>query len=345
VQKHFSNCLTRLAGAIALAAIGTMYGSLAQADPLKIRVDWAVVPGQFAPLIPEAANEAPGLFRHYGKSYVVEALRLDGGGATLTALAVGETDISTLSPQALALAVNNAKLDIRIIGQQITTEVPGYLQSFFWVKANKIKTIDDLKGKVIGVNALGSAPDSAVETMLKRHNLRAPNDYQILEISFPSQLPTLRADKIDLAILLPPFSVEAEADPSLKRLFSIGEVFGPLETSVWVSRTDFIAQHRAAIVDFLEDNIRMRQWMMDPKTRGDAIKVLSTVSKVPAERFESWVYTHNDYYYDPKAMVDVPLLQKNIDDMKAAGIISSTINAASHADLSLVQEAAARTER
>jgi sulfonate transport system substrate-binding protein len=340
VQKRLSNNVPQLSGAILCALIG--HASVAQAEPLKIRVDWTVVPGQFAPLIPEVPNYAPNVYRHYGKSYIVEPLKFEGGGATLTALAVGNTDVSTLSPQALVLAVTNAKLDVRVIGQQISTEVPGYLQTYFWAKASKVNTIDDLKGKVIGVNARGSAPDSAAEIMLAQHDLKLPNDYQILEVPFPSQLPALKADKIDVGVLIPPFNLEGGADPSLKPIFSIGDVFGALETSMWVSRADFIKAHRAALVDFLEDNIRMRRWMTDPETRDDAIKELSAISKIPAERFQSWVYTRNDYYYDPNAMVDVTRLQRNIDDMKNARLVPEAIKASSYADLSLAQEAATR---
>jgi NitT/TauT family transport system substrate-binding protein len=345
VHERFSHNATWLLGTVACALAWVTHATTTLADPVKIRVDWTVVPGQFAPLIPEVPNYAPGVYRHYGKSYIVEPLKFEGGGATLTALAVGETDISTMSPQSLVLAVTNAKLDVRVIGQQISTEVPGYLHTYFWVKADKIRTIGELKEKVVGVNARGSAPDSAIEIMLLRHNLKPPGDYQILELPFPSQLPALKADKIDLGVVIPPFNLEAEADPSLKPLFSIGDVFGPLETSMWVGRADFIQDHRAAIVDFLEDNIRMRQWMFDPKTRGDAIRELSAVSKLSAARFENWVYTHKDYYYDPNAMVDLARLQRNIDDIKAAGIVPAAINASSYADLSLVREAAARVER
>lgn len=118
-------------GACLFVVFVTTYAPVVKADPLEIRVDWTVVPGQFAPLIPEVPKYAPDVYRYYGKSYIVEPIRLDGGGATLTALAIGSTDISTMSPQALALAVTNAKLDVRVIGQQISTEVPGYLQTDF----------------------------------------------------------------------------------------------------------------------------------------------------------------------------------------------------------------------
>lgn len=335
------------AGKIALAAalaISSLAACGAKAEPTKIRVDWSVIPGQFAPLMPTVPDYAPNVYRHYGKSYVVDPIKLKGGGATLTALAVGDTDVSTLSPQALVLGVVNAKLDLRVIGEQISTEVPGYLQTYFWVDKNKIKTIDDLKGKVIGVSALGSNVDSAAEMVLNRHGLVAQRDYQIVEIAFPAEYPSLKAGKIDAAILVPPFNLSAETDPDIKPIFSIGDAFGPVETLMWIAKADFVAQHRAALVDMLEDNIRMRRWMFDPKTRMEAVKQLSDATKIPVEKFASWVYSKKDYYYDPNAMVDVARLQKNVNDMKTAGIIPEAINVTPYVDLSLAKEAAARVK-
>ena len=92
----------------------------AGAEPLKIRMDWQVMPGHFAPLIPSVLKYAPGVFRHYGKSYVVEPVRLPGGGPTLTALASDQIEMSgAFSPQQLVLGTVEAKQDLRVIGQGI----------------------------------------------------------------------------------------------------------------------------------------------------------------------------------------------------------------------------------
>jgi ABC-type nitrate/sulfonate/bicarbonate transport system substrate-binding protein len=240
------------------------------------------------------------------------------------------------------LGIVNAKLDLRVIAQQLSTEIPGHLKTWFWVNKDRIKTIGDLEGKVIGVNARASATDAAAEIVLSRHGLTPLRDYQLLEVAFPFQLAALKAGKIDAAVLVPPFNLDAEADPSLAPLFSLGDAFGPLETSVWAGKADFIANNRAALVDFLEDNMRMRRWMLDPATRKDAIRLLSDVSKVPSEKYAGWVYSSKDYYYDPDARVDVKRLQKNIDDMKRANIVPAAIDVAPYVDLSLADEAAAR---
>src|SRR5215475_13287906 len=95
---------TRLA-TLACAFLAAMTVGSVSAEPAKIRVDWSTIPGQFAPLIPTVPKYAPNVYRHYGKSYVVEPVRTQGGGASLTALAANQIDIATISPQALVLGV------------------------------------------------------------------------------------------------------------------------------------------------------------------------------------------------------------------------------------------------
>jgi ABC-type nitrate/sulfonate/bicarbonate transport system substrate-binding protein len=314
----------------------------AKTAPVEIRVDWTTTPAQLAPLIPSLPHYAPDVYRHYGKSYVVDPLKLEGGGATLTALAVGDTDLSTLGPQALVLGVTNAKLDLRVIGLQVATEMPGYLQTYFWVRRGEVESIDDLKGKIIGISALGSTVSAAAAMVMANHGFRVTRDYRFLELPFPSQLPALEAHEIDAAVLVPPFHLRALNNPALKPVFGIGDAFGPVETSMWVATSEFVARNRAILVDFLEDNIRMRRWMFDPMTRADAVKQLSDTTKIPVAQYADWVYTKGDYYYDPDAKIDVAVLQKNINDMKGSGLIPQAINVAPYVDLSLAVEATRR---
>jgi hypothetical protein len=82
--------------------------------------------------------------------------------------------------------------------------------------------------------------------------------------------------------------------------------------------------------------------MFDPKTRDDAIKMLSDFTKIPASGFSGWIFTHKDYYYPPDALTDLKILQNNVDVMHEAGVIPSTIDVAPYVDMSLAKEAAAR---
>src|SRR5262245_18886916 len=215
-----------------LLAIGVLVAAgAANAEPLKLRIHWATVPGHWAPLNAKIGAEVQ---PHYGKSYVVEPIFIAGSGPALQALAAGELDLSGLSPQVISAGINEAKLDLRSIGQQLSTDVPGYAGSGYWVRKAEITKIEDLKGKTIGVNARGSTIDAAVRSMLAKHGMEDQKDYQIVELRYPAQLPALQAKKIDLAILLRPFDDEAAKDPSLKQLFTMGDAIGPTETVTWV---------------------------------------------------------------------------------------------------------------
>lgn len=334
---------TRLA-AFACAFLAALTVGSVRAEPAKIRVDWSTIPGQFAPLIPTVPKYAPNVYRHYGKSYVVEPIRLQGGGASLTALAADQIDIATIPPQALVLGVTEAKLEMRVIGQQISTEVPGYLLTHFWVRGSEIKKVEDLKGKVVAVNARGANVDSTAHIILRKAGLEEPRDYQIAEMRFPAMIAALESKRADAVPLVPPFDRIAARNPEFKRLFSVGDAFGPVETLMFVTKGAFVTKNRAALVDFLEDNIRMRRWMFDPKTRMDAITQLSDTTKIPVAEYAEWVYTTNDYYYHPQALTDVQRLQHNVEVLKQAGVIPNAIDVTPYVDLSLVKEAAARVK-
>jgi NitT/TauT family transport system substrate-binding protein len=315
----------------------------ADAQPVKMRIQWSATPGHHTPLMPVLPKYGPDVFKHYGKSYVVEPVFMGGGGAALTALGANEVDLASINPQAFVLGIERAQLDIKAIGQQLSEGVPGYHGSAFWVRADEVRTPADLKGKVIGVSALGTNIDASARTLLAKHGL-GPTDYQFAEIRFTAQLAALESKRVDAAILLQPFNLQAKKNPAYKPLFAVSDVIGAQETSSWIGKTEWIANNRAALVDFMEDNIRMRRWMYDPKTRPEALKLVAEVTKQPAENFAEWVFTNADFFRDPNCLIDVERFQKNVDDLHELKILPMTAKVAPHIDNSLAKEAAARVK-
>ncbi len=312
------------------------------ADPMKLRIQWPSAPGNITVFMPHAPA---GVLKHYGKTYTVEPVFMAGSTPALQGLASGDLEIATFTPSALMLAVTEAHLDVRGIAQMLTTDYPGYAAPGFWVDKTKIKTIDDLKGKIIAVNAHGSAIDAAQKLVMKRHGMIEGRDYQTVEVRIPAMLPTLETGRVDAAFLLRPFDLRAAQNPKLGRLFTMGDAFGPSETGFWVAKTAWIAKHRQVVLDLVEDNIRLRRWLLDPKNRTAAVAMVAKVMKQPAKNFEGWVFTKRDTsYQQPDAKIDVARLQKNIDDMKEAGVMPRTIKAADYVDETIAAEAAARVK-
>jgi NitT/TauT family transport system substrate-binding protein len=180
--------------------------------------------------------------------------------------------------------------------------------------------------------------------MMARAGMQEPRDYQIAEVRFPAMIPALESKKVDAVPLVPPFNRIAARNPALAPLFGVGDAFGPVETLVFMAKRDFIAKNRAALVDFLEDHIRMRRWMTDEKTRLQAIKQISDAAKQPESEYSEWVYTREDYYYEPKVLVNAERLQKNIKTLRESGVVSVEVDVKSHLDMSLAEEAAKRVK-
>jgi NitT/TauT family transport system substrate-binding protein len=331
-RKNFGGILVAAGIALLLAAPG-------RAEPLKIRVSWATAPSHITPLLPELPQE---VYRHWGKSYVIEPVFIGGGGAMLTALAANEIEIAGQNYLSLASSVLTAKLDTRIILGLFASKPPN-ADNGFWVKADSgINKVTDLKGKVTAVNGRGSGVDAALRKMLRDNGLEDQRDYQVVEVRFPAMLPSLEAGRIDLAFLTTPFNFTAEKDPKYKMLFALRDALGPNETLVWETKAEFVQKNRAALVDMIEDNIRARQWLYDPKNHEEVVKIVAKVTKVPEESFRGWVFTVKDTYRSMDASFDAELLQKNMDDLAKLGITPGTIDVKKHSDLSMVAEAKKR---
>jgi NitT/TauT family transport system substrate-binding protein len=106
-------------------------------------------------------------------------------------------------------------------------------------------------------------------------------------------------------------------------------------------RKSFIDQHRAAVVDFMEDVLRIERWYLDPKNHDEVAKIASSFLKVPPERF-GWLFTKQDYYRDPNGLPDLAALQRNVDAAADLGVFKPGLIVSNYADLSIVKEAGAR---
>lgn len=324
--------------ALAVAALAAVLAVPAWAEPLKLRISWATTPSQITPMLSELPRE---VYRHWGKSYIVEPVFMAGSGTILPALSAGELEIAGYSYQSYALSVFAAKLDIKAFAGVFASKPP-YADSGFWVKKSRIQKIEDLEGKNIAVNSRGSAVDASLHKMLADHGLKDQRDYHIVEVRFPAMLPTLDADKVAMAYLVLPFSLTAEANPDYKQMFTLTDALGPNETVIYAAKTEFIRAHRDALVDFVEDNIRARQWLYDPTNRDAMIKLVAKVTKQPEQAFREWIFTTRDVYRDMNAAFDAALLQKNVDDLHKLGVTEQTFDVDKYSDLSLVHDAKTR---
>ena len=322
--------------AFALAGICT-----SGAAPIKIRLAYVVPVSNWAPLFAEKKV----LAKHWGSSYDLDAIRYQGTPSMITAMAVGELEIGNLAYSTLGLAIQNAGLDdLEVIADEFQDGVPGYYSDEFFVRKDSgIKKIEDLKGKVIATNAAGSGIDIAMKAMLRKHGLEDKRDYTTGEAPFPTMAAMLAEKKVDLIPGVLPFSLNPMLRQTADVLFTQKEGVGRTQMIIWAARKRFIDKNRAAMVDFMEDVLRIERWYLDPNNHAEVTAIGSRLLKVPPERLD-WLFSKHDYYRDADGKPDLDALQRNVDMTKSLGFFNGSIDVQKHADLSLIAEAAKRLQ-
>jgi sulfonate transport system substrate-binding protein len=322
-----------------VCALGLFALGAAKAEPVKIRMSWVAPVANWASIISYKKD----LAKHWGKSYVVESIRFRGTPPMITAIANNELEVSNLAYSTLAIAIDNAGLDdIVVIADEFQDGVPGYFSEQYYVRKDSgIDKVEDLKGKVVGTNAVGSAVDVASRAMLRKHGLEDKRDYTVVEGPMPALPAMLLEKKADMVVAVLPFALNPKLRAEGKVLFEQRDALGITQMIVWTARRSFITKHRAAMVDFMEDMLIITRWFKDPKNHTEVAKIASKITKVPPERF-GWLFTKQDTYRDPNMMPNLEALQRNVDTVKDLGFINKRVDISKHADLSLLKEALAR---
>jgi sulfonate transport system substrate-binding protein len=321
---------------IALLALGA---TAAAADPVKIRVAWVAPVSNWISIWLDKKD----LARHFGQSYVFEPEHFAGTPPMVTAIANNEVEIGELAFSTLPIAIKNAGLDdIRVIADDLQDGVDDYWTVPYAVlKDGPIKKVEDLKGKIVATNAEGSAVDIAMKAMLHKDGLELNRDYTEVEAPFPAMKSMLTEHKVDLIPDILPFALDPQMQAVARTLFTAKDAIGVSEFVSFQARTPFINAHRAALVDWLEDSLRILHWYLDPKNHDEAVQIAARFLKAPPERF-GWVFTKTDAYRDPNMMPDLAALQRNVDMTKDLGYAQASFDVKKYSDLSMVEEAAQR---
>src|SRR5690242_5159550 len=136
------------------------------------------------------AKEA-GFYRDEGLNVELVVMR---GAPAIQGLIGGTVPFASSGGAGLLPIVRGAPL--RII---FTT----YSRPMFWIYSKpEIKSIEELKGKKVGVSSIGSGPDSLLRILLKKYNLEGGRDVAILATGpGPARYFALKAGATDAAVL------------------------------------------------------------------------------------------------------------------------------------------------
>jgi sulfonate transport system substrate-binding protein len=312
---------------------------VARAEPVKIRAAWIATPASLIPIL--FANKS--LAKHDGVTYQFEPIRFQSSPTEITALASGDIEIGTLNFASFPIAVENAGMtDLRVIADETQDGANGYATADYMVLNNgPIKTVSDVKGRIVAVNGLGAGVDLGMRAYLLHHGMVFKKDYTMIEVPFPNMAAVLMDHKADLITAALPFVFDTQLQQNAHTLFTLRDGLGGSELSFWVVHEAFLKKNRAALVDLMEDMVRSYRWFADPANHKDAVAILSNFTKQPVDRLD-WAFTKKDTYRDRNGFVNVKMLQRNVKEVKELGFIKKDLDVSKYVDLSLAKEADAR---
>lgn len=120
----------------------------------------------------------------------------------VAALTTGDIDFSGAQSQVMAGAARG--LPVKVVG--FLTVKPS-----FWLMAKpEIKSMTDLKGKIIGITAIGSSTDTLARFLVSKHGLTPDREVAFIGTGTTSNILTaMKAGSVDAGVLSPPFNAMA----------------------------------------------------------------------------------------------------------------------------------------
>jgi len=121
----------------------------------------------------------------------------------VTALTTGDIDFSGAQSQVMAGAARG--LPVKVVG--FLTIKP----SFWLVAKPEIRSVEELKGKIVGITAIGSSTDTLARFLLAKHGLTPDREVALIGNGTTSNILTaMKAGTVDAGVLSPPFNAIAK---------------------------------------------------------------------------------------------------------------------------------------
>jgi ABC-type nitrate/sulfonate/bicarbonate transport system substrate-binding protein len=140
---------------------------------------------------------AKGFFRDQGLS--VEQIFVRGGPTAIAALVSGNVDFGSIGGAQAPIRSNARGLDLHILAS-----LSNYT-NYTLLGSKEAKTIEELRGKIIGVTGAGAFSDFAIRIFLKRHNIDPDRDVTLRAIGGTA----LRAVALERGVIAAaPFTAE-----------------------------------------------------------------------------------------------------------------------------------------
>jgi ABC-type nitrate/sulfonate/bicarbonate transport system substrate-binding protein len=223
-----------------------------------------------------------GLFTKYGLDVVNDNKK--NSDELRSDLAAGKGDVAYL-------AVDNAVAMVELAHQDVVIVMGGEGSQNELIAQPDIKSVTDLRGKTLIVDAPNTAYALQMKKILSLSGLAPGKDYEIKPFgATPQRLIAMREQK-DFAgsMLGPPVSLVAKHEGFVS-LGSVQQLIGPYQAAGFFTQRAWAKDHRELLVALLSACIEAQRWLMNPANKQQVIDLLATqyhlAPEIAAEDYE-----------------------------------------------------------
>jgi ABC-type nitrate/sulfonate/bicarbonate transport system substrate-binding protein len=311
-------------GIAAVCLLAVAGASVARGQPVAFRLGYGGAAEEPMWLI----VAKPDLAKNYGKAYTLDATKFTSSDKRAQAFEAGAIDLSVGSANGVIFAAAEG-VAAKFIASISRESSRGFSTSYYVKDGSPIKSVTDLKGKIVGINGFSTSGHLWLKAALAKHGL-AETDVKITPVPFSAMQESLEAGRIDLGQFPQPYAALAERQMKVRKIFDAkyGVPFDE-ELTVLVGKDEFLNKNASAVRALLEDlTASMRFYLENPR---QARQLLIDARMV---RVNPDVYmTMQDYYRDPTLRVDADALERMQAFQIEAGFQKKDANVRSLVDL------------
>lgn len=256
----------------------------------------------------------------------VEITRLNSSSQLLAALSSGSVNIGVGLAESTAVGALKG-VDIKYLANPI----PKYYMEM-WGKKD-IKSVEDLKGKMVAVSSPGSQSDVATRTMLEDHGLTDKDvELQYLK-SVPAEITALEKGAVDAMVSQPPNGTKT-GEHGFHKILDFTDY--PAVANAYTVTGGFLEKHRKDVAAFVKSQVTCTSILKQQKE--DSIASIRKHSGTDDEALAEYAWTFFKDLWAEKPLVDEKLLLKSFENAAEKQKTDPPTDVSKYIDNSFVEE-------
>ena len=228
-------------------------------------------------------------------------------------LAAGSLDITMSTGLVDPIRAAAQKAPVAIV--RLELQAPPYAL----IAKPSIKTIKDLKGKVISIGGPKDIPKIYIERMLEPNGVKPGEFDTVFAGATAARASALQAGAVDATLVVPPYNFQAVA-AGYNELGLTVEYAPELPFSGSIVNRTWAGNHKDLLRRMLAAHLKSVAWFYDPANRAEAVQILADVSKIKLEDCEkSYDFLIKGKFFESKGELSRTKLTAMVKAMQQLG--------------------------